>query len=105
MASLSNLIFSPEYLPFCVCSGEVRTPSCPPALHLFVGVLLSSNLEECACQFGYINHVFLSRFFSHRSSFSVCREWVKPKKAYEIVAGSRLQIGQSSCTVAISWER
>ncbi|CAM9832132.1 unnamed protein product [Scytosiphon promiscuus] len=32
-------------------------------------------------------------------------EWVKPKKAYKIFPGSELQIGQSHCTVAITWER
>ncbi|CAM9455949.1 unnamed protein product [Ectocarpus sp. 8 AP-2014] len=32
-------------------------------------------------------------------------EWVEPKNAYEVVAGSTLLIGQSHCTVAIAWER
>eukprot|EP00903_Cladosiphon_okamuranus_P013537 g12609.t1 len=31
-------------------------------------------------------------------------EWVDPKKPYEITAGSTLVIGQSTCTVAITWE-
>ncbi|CAN0215574.1 unnamed protein product [Ectocarpus fasciculatus] len=32
-------------------------------------------------------------------------EWVEPKNAYEVVGGSTLLIGQSHCTVAITWER